>query len=270
MPEFCFRESCLHYTRTGTGSRVMLTFHGFGQTQEHFQPLARQLAGQFTIYSFDLFYHGKSTWRHRGQSLSKTYWKELMQQFLAQEDIRTFALAGFSMGGKFALATLESFADRITDLLLIAPDGIKTNFWYSLATYPSWTRKVFRSVVIHPRRFQQWASWMRQLRLVDKGIVRFAQSQMNTREKRHRVYYSWMVFKEFTFDMRHIAGLINTHRIPVRMFLGRYDKIITARNMQRLLKHIPQHQLVILEEGHNRLIEAVADYYKRQTLSPSG
>ncbi len=260
MPEFCFEKSCLHYTRGGNGSRVLLAFHGFGQTQAHFDPLVRQLSESFVIYSFDLFYHGQSFWNHKEQPLTKHYWKKLLENFLIQQKIETFALAGFSMGGKFVLATLEGFADRISDIILMAPDGIKTSFWYSLATYPAWTRRIFRGIVVHPRRFQQLARWMRHLRLVDKGVVRFAQSQMNTREKRHRVYYSWMVFKDFSFDIAQVAALINRYSIPTVVFLGKYDRIITARNLQRLLKHIP-HRLVILEVGHSRLIEAVADYY---------
>ncbi len=266
MPEFHFHNSRLHYTRTGTGSRALLAFHGYGQTNAHFEPLANPLASQFTIYAFDLFFHGKSLWAHQEEPLSKAYWKEMLTEFLLQEQIETFALMGFSMGGKFALATLESFPECVTELTLIAPDGIKTNFWYSLATYPQWTRKAFRGVVVNPLHFQQLAQWMHQLRLVDKGIVRFAQSQMNTREKRHRVYYSWMVFKKLTFDMKQIARLINQHQIPTRMFVGKYDKIMTAANMQQLLKHLDHPQLVVLEAGHSRLLEAVANYYSRKPV----
>jgi len=261
MPEFCFRQSRLYYTRTGSGDQVLLAFHGFGQMHTHFQPLADQLSHRFTVYTFDLFYHGQSRWAHKEQPLTKVHWQELLSEFLQQEKIHSFALAGVSIGGKFALTTLESFPERVIELILIAPDGIKTNFWYSLATYPSWTRRVFRSVVVNPRQFQQLASWMRRLRVVDKGIARFAQSQMDTRQKRHRVYYSWMVFKDFAFDIHHIATQINRHQIPLRMFLGKYDKIITAANMQRLLNKVPHHQLIMLESGHSRLIEAVAHYY---------
>lgn len=257
------QQARLHYTRTGTGTRVMLAFHGFGQSRTHFRPLAAQWSGEFTVYSFDLFYHGQSFWGDRHKPLTKQAWKELLSGFLAQHNISRFALAGFSLGGKFVLATLESFPDRVTELVFMAPDGIKTNFWYSLATYPTWTQRIFRSTVTRPILFQKTALWMRRLRIVDKGVLRFAQSQMDTREKRHRVYFSWMVFRELFFDMNHIAALINANRIPVRLFLGRHDKIITARNMQRLLGKVPGSELIVLESGHSRLLESVAEYYRK-------
>ncbi len=263
-----YRNARLHYTRTGSGSQVLLAFHGFGQNRAHLRPLAAQLSGRFTIYSFDLFYHGQSFWGDRENPLTKQAWTEMLSRFLSEQKIERFALAGYSLGGKFVLATLESFPDRTTEIILVAPDGIKTNFWYSLATYPVWAQRLFRSTVTKPQRFQSIALWMRRLRIVDKGILRFAQSQMDTREKRHRVYFAWMVFRELAFDMNHIAALINGNRIPVVVFLGRYDKIITAPNMRRLLDKVPGAQLIVLEAGHSRLIESVAEYYAKQEKRP--
>ncbi len=259
-----YRNARLHYTRIGSGTQVLLAFHGFGQSRAHLRPLAAQLSGRFTVYSFDLFYHGQSFWGDRENPLTKQAWTEMLSQFLSEHKIGRFALAGYSLGGKFVLATLENFPNRTTEIILMAPDGIRTNFWYSLATYPVWARRVFRSTVAKPKRFQNIALWMRRLRIVDKGILRFAQSQMDTREKRHRVYFAWMVFRELAFDMNYIAALINGNRIPVVVFLGRYDKIITAPNMRRLLGKVPGAQLIVLEAGHSRLIESVAEYYAEQ------
>ena len=259
-----YHKARLHYTRTGSGSQVLLAFHGFGQSRAHLRPLAAQLSGRFTVYSFDLFYHGQSFWGDRENPLTKQVWKAMLSQFLAEQKIGRFALAGYSLGGKFVLATLESFPDCITEIILMAPDGIRTNFWYSLATYPVWAQRLFRGTVAKPQQFQTIALWMRRLRFVDKGILRFAQSQMDTREKRHRVYFAWMVFRELAFDMNHIAALINANRIPVTLFVGKYDKIITARNMQRLLGKVPGAQLIILDSGHTRLIEGVAEHYAKR------
>ncbi len=239
----------------------MLAFHGFGQTHAHFKPLSLQLEESYTLYSFDLFYHGQSFWAHKDTPLAKRLWNDMLEAFLAQQQITEFAVMGFSMGGKFVLATIEAFAASITEIILIAPDGVKTSLWYSLATYPSWTKKLFQRLIVKPGLFQQVVGWLRKVRLVDKGIARFAESQMNTRQKRHQVYYSWMVFRKLTFDLSHIASLVNRYQIPFTMFLGRYDKIITPQNMQRLLKKIPHHQMIILNTGHTRLIEAVAEYY---------
>jgi len=38
------------------------------------------------------------------------------------------------------------------------------------------------------------------------------------------------------------------------MVLGKHDKIITKQNMQRLLRHLRDYQLEILDTGHNGVI----------------
>jgi pimeloyl-ACP methyl ester carboxylesterase len=263
-----YEKASLHYIRIGNGQKVVLAFHGFGQNKTHFQRLAEQLSSTHTVYVFDLFYHGHSVWHQKTQPLTKLFWQQLMHQFLQENGIEKFSLMGFSMGGKFALATLESYSERIHELVLIAPDGIKTNFWYSIATLPGWTEKLFRKMIVSPDYFKRMAHTLRSFRVVDKGIVRFAENQMDTRQKRIRVYYTWIVFRELRFNMTLIAKLINSHGIHTRLFIGRYDRIITQRNMQRLLKRLHHYQLVILESGHNQLIAHVANYYARNGAVP--
>ncbi len=255
-------DATLHFTRWGEGPEVLLAFHGFGQHRGYFGALAEALGPTHSVYAFDLFFHGQSTLRARSGTLAKTHWTELLELFLRQHGVTRFGLLGFSMGGKFVLATLEAMPERIIRVVLLAPDGIKTSFWYSLATYPGWTDRFFRHLTVKPGAFRDLARLFRRLRLVDKGVLRFAESQMNTREQRLRVYWSWTTFRELHFDLERIATLLNGYRIPLVMYLGQYDRIITHRNMKRLLDRVPHHQLVVLPAGHNRLIADVATYYR--------
>jgi pimeloyl-ACP methyl ester carboxylesterase len=158
------------------------------------------------------------------------------------------------MGGKFALATLELFPKQVEHIFLLAPDGIKTSFWYSLATYPLLLREFFKSMILKPGRLHVITSGLHRLRIVDNGLLRFAESQMDTQEKRERVYYSWVVFRHLNFDMKHIAGLIMSHAIKLTMVVGKHDKIITTQNMQQLLRHLHDYQLEILDTGHSGVI----------------
>jgi pimeloyl-ACP methyl ester carboxylesterase len=89
---------------------------------------------------------------------------------------------------------------------------------------------------------------------MDRGLIKFAELQMNTEEKRKRVYYSWVVFRHLTFDLISIAKLINDHSIALTVVVGKYDKVIRPENMNKLLRHIPRHRLIVLEVGHNNLI----------------
>ncbi|QHT68866.1 alpha/beta hydrolase [Rhodocytophaga rosea] len=257
---FTYQQASLSYNRLGSGNQILLVFHGFGQNKSYFRHLAATLSTQYTVYTFDLFYHGQSVWPLPENPLTKTFWAEWLKAFLKQEQIEKFSLLGFSMGGKFVLATLESFSDRISKLILIAPDGVKTSFWYSLATYPGWTSNYFRKMVTSPDAFSRLVGICYKLRLVDKGIIRFAASQMDTPEKRRKVYNTWMLCRQLRFNMKHIAQLINYHQIQVYIFLGSYDRIITRKNMLHLLKKLTKYELVMLQTGHNQLIDEVTKY----------
>ncbi|HYG20001.1 MAG TPA: alpha/beta hydrolase [Ohtaekwangia sp.] len=249
-----FNGSRLHYFKKGDGPIPILLFHGFGQTHQVYAAVAEALSTTCTCYTFDLYFHGESTWGHGEQPLEKAVWKKVMEQFLAENNIDRFALLGFSLGAKFALATLECFPDKASSVFLVAPDGIKTSFWYSLATYPLLLRKYFRSIVTHPKRFFFLARLFRGAGLISKGLYRFATHQMSTETERRRVYYSWIVFRHLAFDLKVLGDLVNRFHIPLAVFTGRYDKVIRTENMKRLKQYAQHTELHILSGGHNGLL----------------
>jgi hypothetical protein len=77
---------------------------------------------------------------------------------------------------------------------------------------------------------------------------------MGTTEKRKRVYYSWVVFRHMTFNLRKLGSLINENEIALTVIAGEYDKVIRPSNMHRLLKHVRDYKLEILESGHTGLM----------------
>ncbi|MBL6445260.1 alpha/beta hydrolase [Fulvivirga sp. 29W222] len=263
-----FQNHHIHYYKYGEGAKTLLAFHGFGQTGPDFEPLTEALTQEYTMYCFDLFYHGKSYWNDQDTPMTKEFWKEFIDKFTQTHHIDNFSLCGFSLGGKFALATLETHPERIDKVMLLAPDGIKTNTWYSLATYPVFLKNYFKSMIVKPHRFFNLINIAKKAGLVEKGILKFASSQMNTRKKRRRVYYAWVVFKELSFNMKKMGSLINHYNISLEMFLGTHDKIITKKGMYKLLKHVKVYELHVAESGHNKLIEKVAKHLKSTKQEP--
>ncbi len=249
-----YKNSTLSYRQSGHGDNVLLLFHGFGQHHRAFAALTESLASPYTLFAFDLFFHGNSKWNEGEQPLEKEMWRAIISQFLREHKIEKFSVLGFSLGGKFALATLELFPVQTENIFLLAPDGIKTSVWYSLATYPLLLRRFFKSMILKPGRLHAITSLLHTLHIVDNGLLRFAESQMDTQEKRERVYYSWVVFRHLHFNMRKTATLLNEHSIRLTMITGRHDKIITTQNMQRLLRHVKDNKLEVLDTGHNGVI----------------
>ncbi len=256
--EIRHESGTLHYHVYAGGPKILIAFHGFGQSNGDFEPLITPLLKEYTIYSVDLFFHGKSHWIKRDIPLSKEVWHEIIQKLLTKHRIQEFSLMGFSLGGKFVFATLEKYAQHVDKLILLAPDGINTNLWYNLATYPVVFRKYFQSMIVKPHRFYNILNTFRKMRLADKGITKFAASQMNTSQKRYRVYYSWVVFKDLSFDLDYLAMLANEFKVYTHLWLGKYDKIITAQALEPFTQKLKYKKTEMLGCGHNDLISMTA------------
>lgn len=246
--------SKLFYSKEGNGPQSLLFFHGFGQDHSVFLPLAKALSSHYTCYLFDLYFHGESIWQQEEIPLEKEEWKAIVARFLEENHIQQFSLAGFSLGSKLALAILEAFPGRTKEIFLIAPDGIRTSFWYRLATYPAPLRRLFKSMITQPQRFFALAKALQTIGFLDKGLQRFAGSQMDTEEKRRRVYLSWVTFRRMKFNMQVLAAIINRHHIATTVVTGRFDKVIRSENMMKLTKHLQHHHSIVIEAGHNGLL----------------
>ncbi len=253
--QFHHKNATLSYLRTGTGSEILFLFHGYGQDHTVFSPFFQSLPAKYTFYAFDLFFHGSSIWPWDDTPLSKKYWEEILNQFIRENKIEKFSVLGFSLGAKFALASFESFSTRVDKILLLAPDGIKTNAWYRLATYPVMVRALFKSMIVKPGRFMAIVKLARAVNLIDKGVLRFAQSQMESEAGRKRVYYSWVVFRHLKFNSNALVNLMNAHAVQVIILVGLYDKIITAANLNGFVSKLTLGKMRILSVGHNGLIK---------------
>lgn len=247
-------RSVLHYIKAGHGPENLLFFHGFGQDNTIFQSFIPALETNYTLYIFDLFLFGKSKWSAGEKPLEKEYWREVLDAFLRENKIERFSLVGFSMGGKFALATLEFHPEKTDSIFLIAPDGVTTNFWYRLATSTYFFRKLFRSMVLNPHIFFSLARAANRFGLVDKSLLRFVEQQMNTEEKRKKAYYSWVVFRQLKFKLKPLAETITSHKIRTIFILGAFDKVIPKKSINRILPLLEDYEVEILPTGHNGLL----------------
>ncbi|WP_410503423.1 alpha/beta fold hydrolase [Hymenobacter sp. AT01-02] len=160
--------------------------------RRHWRTMVGVLGPEVTVYAIDLFYHGRSRLAKADAPLTKSRLGELLGDFLRAQGIGQFSLLAFSMGAKFALTAVEAFPDQVEQVWLIAPDGLQRQFWYSLATYPPWMRGVLGRAVLRPQRLLRFLDSLHERRLVDGNLIRFAQWQLDSREKRLRVYRSWV------------------------------------------------------------------------------
>lgn len=252
----------IFYRKSGTGDKFLFLFHGFGQTHSNYARLETAFSQQYTIYNFDLFFHGNSVWNENYPLLTNTLLVDLFRRFSDEQDIASFSLCGFSLGAKFALTIIESLPEQVDEIILIAPDGIRTNPWYSFATYPSPVRMLFKRSIEKPGIYFKSVKLLGSLRLLDNGIIKFANTQMVNLKQRERVFKTWTVFRSLRLNLNSISSNANQRMIPIRIFLGKHDRIITLRNIQGFLARLEFKEVIVLNAGHSNLLEEVGAYYE--------
>lgn len=252
--KFQFEGNQLAYQKLGEGPAILLAFHGFGQDNQVFASLAASLNNQFTIFAIDLFFHGNSQYAGR-KLLTKPDWNRFIAAFLRAQSVTRFSVMGFSLGGRFALAISEEFANQLDQLLLIAPDGITNNVWYRLATASSLGRTLFRYVLRHLsilKRFGQGLVWLGWL---NRALMRFAELSLGTDKQRELAYLSWTQFRQIRPDLTTLAAALNANSVRVRFFMGAFDRIVPGFYVLPLTKRLWQYELTNLPTRHNQLID---------------
>lgn len=182
----------LFYTKHNGGNKILLAFHGFGQDNKIFTSWIEFLNEEYTVYTFDLFYHGKSN-RSYG-SLSKSEWAEYLNTFLEQEGITEFTTLGFSLGGRFAIAASLSFPEKTKELILIAPDAVHLTIWFKLATNPS-VKWLFKYFMLNPDKLERLLKFNDRYKIVSSYLRDFVDKELGNPDNRKRVYISWNHFK---------------------------------------------------------------------------
>jgi pimeloyl-ACP methyl ester carboxylesterase len=57
-----------------------------------------------------------------------------------------------------------------------------------------------------------------------------------------------------------IIRQLRQHPVPVTVFLGEFDRMVSPKNLERFTSKVPQLKLVQLPVGHGQLIEATVSY----------
>lgn len=219
-------EHCrLHYLQIGNGPRLVLAFHGYGNSADMFRFLDRP---GYTVLSIDLPYHGNSCWQ--GQlSLDKAQLRSMVLQLMQIWEAERVSLAGYSMGGRVCLVICELLAERVDKVVLLAPDGLRFNYFYYFLTRTRLGHFLFRDFSKRSHRYRRYLSWIGTLRLVSRPKYRFAQMQIRTPEAVQFLNNTWNSTKQLIPDQKLVRQQIREYRVPVHMIMGMYDRIIPLK-----------------------------------------
>ena len=250
----------LFYLREGFGPNVHLVFHGFGETHQDMLSFSKLKKENDSYLFIDMFYHGKSLWKNHASPLNSKIWKEIITELQKKEEFEDFHLIGFSMGGKISLITFEQFPEQVKSMILIGPDGIKTGAWYGINNYPKYFAPAFKKAVFQPKPLFSFAESLKKIGLLEKSIHKFISTQMETRSKRAQVFFVWKVFGHLQPNIAQIIRLSRERKLPILLFTGKYDQMISHKNLRKFIEKIPSLVHHDLPVGHGALVTKSIDF----------
>jgi pimeloyl-ACP methyl ester carboxylesterase len=256
-----FRQSTLAYHRWGSGGRLAICLHGYGESGAHFAFLARDPALQhYSFIAIDLPWHGNSIWRE-GLHSPPSDLEQIIEAILQKEALtdawhRGIDLIGFSLGGRLALQYFQRNPSQVNKLILLAPDGLKMNGWYWFSTQTWLGRGLFRFTMQYPGWFFFLLKGMNRLGLVNSSVFKFVNHYIGDRPAREILYQRWITLRQYRPRLATCKALIRELNLPVRLLYGRHDRIILPVRGEKFRKGLEEQvQIRIIASGHQVLHE---------------
>jgi len=255
---FDFQAASLHYTVFGDGEKVLLCFHGFGLTGESFFELEPHFAKEFTIYNFDLFFHGGSRWENGIEPIPETYISLFIDAFLTSINKKKCSFLVYSIGARLAWLYTQQRPQNVEKIIALAPDGINISPWYKIATetYPG--RLLLNYLLQSKNRMGRLIKIGRLLRLAPSSTTRFAESQLTTEWQRNNIYKTWITFRKLKGNISRLSEALNKYDIPVKIYLGSMDRFVTLKKFKKFLSKTTTVEVIVLESGHANIINVLA------------
>lgn len=260
-----YKKSSISYYRFGSGPKPVICFHGYGENARYFGFLAGAAGNQFTFYSIDLPFHGQTEWKD-GLTFTPLDLQLITEEILQQNHRAPqtpnpqLILLGFSLGGRVALNLYQHIPEKIEKLVLLAPDGLKVNGWYWIATQTWLGNRFFAFTMKKPQWFFGLLKLMNKLKLVNASIFKFVNFYIGDAEVRHLLYTRWTTLRKVKPDLQRVKDHIRSAATTVRLVYGKHDRIILSSVGEKFKKGIEEYcTLTIIHSGHQVLHEKHAE-----------
>ncbi|MEZ4771854.1 MAG: alpha/beta fold hydrolase [Bacteroidia bacterium] len=246
---FSLKEAEISAKVKGTGEKVLICFHGYLQNKYLFDQVVESIPAGWQVVSVDLPFFGGSRWLSK-DPISPGFFSNLMQAIETLCQGKEWYFMGFSMGGKIAMAMQLYATPKATSVILIAPDGIRSNPWYRLISSDLVGNTLLKIISAYPQPFLQFTAFLHKKKLIDKLSYRVFRANFGTKATRDWFRTFLKVYGGIRIHLNDLKALQTSHPAGWYLIWGRRDQVISPAAGKIFSKKIPQAQIIIPEGGH--------------------
>ena len=248
-----FQNRSVHCEVYGSGNKLLICLHGYGNTGSLFRELAHTLPENYCLVAPDLPGFGQSPLETGNPPISKEEWKGLFQAIVAAFPENTgIALLGYSIGGRVALEWLSGSDIPVEKMILIASDGLRLHPFYRFCVFNPVGRILFKGTMRQPGPILFLLRILHKLRLVGRGRFRMASGTLAKQEERERLEKVWLGYRKLSTDRKKV--LANEYDTKWLLVWGEKDKVIKPKWGERFAKQHPSIEFKLIRGGHALLV----------------
>ncbi len=238
-----------HTILGGKKDNWLVAFYGYGQSYKAYEKLYVELKDSHNIIIID------NPMQDVEAEIHPDNLKKYIADLFVQYNIEIFDSVSYSMGSRFNLCLPLLFPNQLKNIFIIAPDGIKFNFWNRVAISTPWGRRIFKFFVENGSVYMSTLLFFHKIGVVNKSHYAFSKWHMRDDRSRKRVYNAWMNMRFIRPDLNEVNNQIERNSIQLRSYFGKQDPVIPLSIQKRCVRFFPNQKHYLLDMDHNILNE---------------
>ncbi len=260
---FKLKNGQIAATRYGSGERLLVVVHGYGESQAYMQPFAEVAAQHhYTVYTFDLPLHGESSWH--GDRFSTEDMVELVQLIRKKEShLPYYDLAGYSLGGRIVLSSISCLPQKPITLYLLAPAVAPQNKFHPYIKTPLFFKKTIDRLTRKPNWLLKTGRVLNKIRIVSPFQLAFAEKYFTDKPLRDKMFFWWCALKYFPINPHVIQDIFVFNKMNVHLLFGEKDTAIPSNSGAWFQKNFKISSIQFVPRGHRGVLKSGADWLEK-------
>ena len=233
----------------GAGNNSLICLHGYMQSKNLFDVLFPEVPEGWRIVCIDLPLFGKSEWNDEAV-IDKAFFDELWKALIQKFPDNTWHIMGFSMGGKIAMLMAESSQIELKTGILIAPDGIKSNYWHLLVTKTSIGKFLFKQALRLPKTLMGFAGFFRRFGLIGSFSIRFLRASFVRPRDRELLENTLKIYHAHPFRFKKWCDAQLGKNTRWLLIWGKKDRVLRPSVAKIFTREMPNSEIHLVNAGH--------------------